>query len=79
MDKQVFFVTYNRHNATTGGWAYKTELMTENLAEAKKKFHQLMGDNMETSTFDHVSVMIHDAYNNIIKHDEWDREIEVEE
>lgn len=76
MEKQVYFVTYNRHNATTDGWAYKTELKTESLDEAKKKWHQLMSENMDTTTFDHVAVMIHDAYNRIIEHDEWDKKDE---
>ena len=62
---ELYLVTKVRHNAETGGLVYKTELATENLSEAKKKFHALCED-FDNPTFDFVSVFITDAFGNKI-------------
>lgn len=67
----LFLVTYVRHNASTGGTAYKTELATNSLAEAKKKYHALLGEFIDNPTYDFACVMINDSYGNRIMA-EWD-------
>lgn len=74
----LFLVTYVRHNKETGGVAYKTELATPDLAEARKKYHALLGEYTKNPTFDFVSVIITDSYGNRIEGEYW-QETSVEE
>ena len=67
----MYLVTYFRHNKTTGGNAYKTELATESLDEAKKKYHALLGEHIDSATFDFVSVIIIDNFGNRIMGEYW--------
>ena len=67
----MYLVTYFRHNKTTGGNAYKTELATESLDEAKKKYHALLGEYIDNPTFDFVSVIITDSFGNRIMGEYW--------
>lgn len=67
----LYLVTYVRHNKETGGIVYKTEIATNNLKEAKKKYHALLGEFIDNPTFDFVCVMINDSYGNRIMA-EWD-------
>lgn len=69
----MYFVTYYRHNASTGAWAYKTELGTTSIDEAKKKFHALMGDYIGGATFDFVTVVLEDMYGNRIMCETWQK------
>ena len=62
----MYLVTYFRHNKTTGGNSYKVELATNDLREAKKKYHALLGEFSDTETFDFVMCMITDTYGNKI-------------
>lgn len=66
---EMYLVTYVRHNKSTGGVSYKTEMATPDLAAAKKKYHALCGDNFNSDTFDFVSVVITDAFGNRIEGD----------
>ena len=68
----MYLVTYFRHNKTTGGNAYKTELATESLDEAKKKYHALLGEYIDNTTFDFISVIITDSFGNRIMGEYWD-------
>ena len=67
----MYLVTYFRHNKTTGANAYKTELSTESLDEAKKKYHSLLGDCIDNPTFDFISVIITDSFGNRIIGEYW--------
>lgn len=73
--EKMYFVDYKRHNATTGQWAYKTELGTTSLDEAKKKFHALLGDWIDGDTFDFVCVVITDKFGNTLKTEYWEKSI----
>lgn len=70
----MYFVDYKRHNATTGGWAYKTELGTKSLSEAKKKYHALLAEYEGGETFDFVSVTLSDMRGNKIMSEYWPEE-----
>lgn len=70
-----YFVDYKRHNASTDAWAYKIELGTTNLDEAKKKFHALMGEYIGGDTFDFVCVSLTDMFGNVIKSEFWQKEV----
>lgn len=67
----MYLVSYFRHNKTTGGNAYKTELATTDLAEAKKKYYALLGEFIENPTYDFASVRLDDMYGNKIMSDYW--------
>lgn len=67
----MYLVTYFRHNKTTGGNAYKTELATESLDKAKKKYHALLGEYIDNPSFDFVSVVITDSFGNKIDGEYW--------
>lgn len=75
----LYLVTYVRHNKETGGLAYKTELATESLAEAKKKYHALMAEYTDNPTFDFASVVITDAYTNRVMGEFYEEEEEIAE
>lgn len=62
----MYLVTYVRHNAETKGTAYKTELATTSLSEAKKKYHALLADFIDNPTYDFVCVIINDSFGNRI-------------
>lgn len=66
---ELYLVTYVRHNAETGGVAYKVDSAFESLTEAKKKYHAICGNDFNSSTFDFVSVFITDAFGNKIDAD----------
>lgn len=68
----MYLVTYFRHNKTTGGNAYKTELATESLDEAKKKYHALLGEFIDNPTYDFASVAITDSFGNKIDSEYWE-------
>lgn len=68
-----YFVDYKRHNATTEGWAYKTELGTTSLDEAKKKYHALLGEFVNGDTFDFVCVTLTDMFGNKIMSEYWQK------
>lgn len=70
--KMMYLVTYYRHNKTTGGNAYKTELATEDLTEAKEKYYELQSQYYHKETFDFASVVITDMYGNKIMGDYYD-------
>ena len=70
----MYLVTYFRHNKTTGGNAYKTELATESLDEAKKKYHTLLGEYINSDTFDFASIVITDNFGNRIEGEYWEEE-----
>ena len=74
MLETMYFVDYKRHNATTNAWAYKTELGTTSLGEAKKKYHALLADFTDTEPFDFVCVMITDMFGNPIESEYWQKE-----
>lgn len=62
----MYLVSYFRHNKVSGGNAYKVELATNDLREAKKKYHALLSEYTVGDTFDFVMVMITDSYGNKI-------------
>lgn len=64
--KTLYLVAYTRHNAKTGGDAYKVEFASESLNEAKKKYHALLGTFIDSEDFDFVSVILYDSYGNKI-------------
>lgn len=70
----MYFVTYYRHNASTDAWAYKVELGTKSIDEAKKKYHALMGEYIGGDTFDFVCVSITDQFGNKITSEYWQKE-----
>lgn len=63
----MYLVTIFRHNKISGGNYYKTELATNDLREAKKKYHTLLAENTVGETFDFVMVMVTDSYGNKIE------------
>ena len=65
----MYLVSYFRHNASTGGVAYKTELATTSLDAAKEKFHALCGEYFNKETFDFASVAVTDNLQNVIMKD----------
>lgn len=67
----MYFVDYKRHNKTSNAWAYKTELGTTSIDEAKKKFHALMGEYIGGDTFDFVTVSLTDMFGNVIMCESW--------
>lgn len=67
----MYLVTYFRHNKSTGGNSYKTELATESLDEAKKKYHALLGEYIVNDTYDFASVVITDNFGNKIEGEYW--------
>lgn len=69
----MYLVTIFRHNKVSGGNYYKTELATNDLREAKKKYHTLLSENTVGDTFDFVMVMVADSYGNKIE-SEYDSE-----
>lgn len=69
----MYFVDYKRHNASTNAWAYKTELGTIDFDEAKKKYHALLAEYVDSDTFDFVCVSLTDMYGNTIKSEYWQK------
>lgn len=67
----MYLVSYFRHNKSTGGNAYKVELATTDISEAKKKYHALLGEYIANSTYDYAMVEIHDSFGNPIMHEYW--------
>lgn len=72
----MYFVDYKRHNASSDAWAYKTELGTKSIDEAKKKFHALMGEYIGGDTFDFVCVTLSDMFGNVIASEYWEKATE---
>lgn len=70
----MYLVSYFRHNKETGGNAYKTELATKKLSEAKKKYHTLLAEYTDNPTFDFASVSITDCFGNSIQNEFWQEE-----
>lgn len=68
----MYFVTYFRRNGSTKAWAYKVELGTKSIDEAKKKFHALMGEYIGGDTFDFVTVSLTDMFGNVIQSENWE-------
>ena len=75
----MYFVDYKRHNATSNAWAYKTELGTTSIDEAKKKYHALLGDFVGGDTFDFVQVTLSDMYGNKIMSEFWQKSVSIGE
>lgn len=73
-----FFVDFKVHNRENGGWAYKTELNTDDINKATKKFHEVCTQYIGTNPFDHVLVVLSDAYGNSLETEVWDEEKEEE-
>ena len=69
--EMMYFVSYFRHNGSTGAWAYKTELGTKSIDEAEKKFHALMAEYIGGETFDLVTVQLIDMFGNVIENKTW--------
>lgn len=63
---KLYLVIYVRHNAKTEGTSYKVEFASDNLNEAKKKYHALLGTFIDSEDFDFVSVILLDSYGNKI-------------
>lgn len=76
--KNRFFVDFKVHNKENDGWAYKTELNTDDKAKAVKKFHEVCTQYINTAQFDHVLVVLSDAYGNALETEVWDEEKEEE-
>lgn len=68
----IFMVAYTRHNAKTGGNAYKVDFASRDLSEAKKKYHALLGEYIASEDFDFVSVVLYDSYGNMIMSEYWE-------
>lgn len=73
---EIYTVAYLRHNKSTGGLAYKSELATSDRDEAKEKYYKLQGEYFRNPTFDFVEVYIIDGYGNVVLHDTWDEKKE---
>ena len=69
----MYFVDYKRHNASSNAWAYKTELGTINLDEAKKKYHALLAEYVDSDSFDFVCVSLTDMFGNVLKSEYWEK------
>lgn len=67
-----FFVDFKVHNKENDGWAYKTELNTDDMSKAVKKFHEVCSQYIGGAVFDHVLVILSDASGNNIKTEVWD-------
>lgn len=74
----MYLVTHYHHNAKTGGRDYKTDLATPSLAEAKKKYHALLGNYYDSDTFDYFMVEITDSFSNRIDGEYWQAEAQPE-
>lgn len=67
-----FFVDYKLHNKKNDGWAYKTTKSTENYDEALKEFHNQCSTYIGGTDFDHVLVVLTDAFGNVLKIETWE-------
>ena len=75
----LYLVTYVRHNKKTGGVAYKTEIATPDLAEARNKYHALFAEYAKKeSDFDFVSVILTDSFGNRLDGEYWEENVEAE-
>lgn len=63
----TYFVAFTLHNKVNGGWAFKIVNRYDDLKKAKKEYHTQLAQYVDSVDFDIVSVMIYDAYNNIIE------------
>lgn len=71
-----YFVSYYRHNVSTGSWAYLMIGRYETLTEATKAFHAQLGNDIGSTTFDSVTVIIVDDLGNLIMSENWKPEAE---
>lgn len=69
----VYFVTWFVHNGTNDGWAYKVENKYTSFDAALKEFYSQLDSKIDGPTYDNVSVMITDAFGNLVKQENWIR------
>ena len=73
-----YFVDFKVHNAENGGWAYKTELNTDDYDKALAKYHEVCKTYVNCNPFDHVLVTLTDAHGNPLKIEDWTKKATVE-
>lgn len=67
----IYLVEICQHNAETGFWNYKQTKVFENLEDAKKEFHSILGTFICYGNLDHVAAIIWDCYGNKITSEYW--------
>lgn len=73
-----YFVDFKVHNAENDGWAYKTELNTDDFDKAIVKFHEVCKTYVGGNTFDHVLVILSNAQGISLKSEYWTKKANVE-
>lgn len=70
-----YFVDFKVHNKENDGWAYKTELNTNDYDKALVKYFEVCKTYIGVTTFDHVLVTITDAFGNTLEKQVWDMKV----
>jgi len=73
-----YFVDYKLHNSENDGWAFKTEAHSANYDDMLKKFYAICNQYINTNPFDHVVVILSDAFGNQLKKEVWTKVVEPE-
>ena len=73
--ENTYFVTYKLFNGETNGWAYKFELKTNDLEQAKRKYHELLSTYIDKYPYTHISIALTDAFDNVLMKEYWQKEI----
>lgn len=74
-----YFVDFKVHNGVNDGWAYKTELNTDDYDKALVKFFDVCKTYIGGTTFDLACVTLTDAFGNVLKLEHWQREAKKED
>lgn len=67
----MFFVSWYLHNKDNDGWAYKVENKYKDLDSAKKAYHTLLGNYVNSAVYDSVAVILTDSLGNTIQSECW--------
>lgn len=66
-----FFVDYKLHNKESDAWAFKTVKHTADYDDAMKAYHSECATYIGSTTFDHVCVVLCDAFGNVLMKQIW--------
>lgn len=68
---EMYFVSSYLHHKDNNGWVFKVENRYDTIDAAKKAYHTLLGSYINTTPWDQVSVILTDAFGNLLMREFW--------
>lgn len=67
-----YFVDWLSHNGEAEAWNFKQTKMFNNITDAKKEFHNVLGTYIGYGKLDFFTAVLYDSYGRMIMSECWD-------